>query len=68
MARETTYTDDLSAEAQIDAEELIAGYIYSLSQADVAEDMDEEKAADFGRLILLQVIQRICPDLIEGKE
>lgn len=55
-----SYVETFDADEQISAEEQIAAIIF-----EGADSIDEETAGELGRTILLAVLTRFRPDLIE---
>jgi hypothetical protein len=63
------YNDDLSHEDQVDAEEGIAHIIHAFEYGENAEMRpSEEDCAELGRQILLFVLEKFRPDLVDGGE
>lgn len=58
-----SYNDKLNADDQISAEESIAAHLF-----DNASSISEEEAAELGRSILLLVLRKFRPDLIDGDD
>lgn len=57
-----SYNEKLDADEQISAEESIAAFLY-----ESAPSMSEDQAAELGRNILLLVLRKFRPDLIEDE-
>jgi hypothetical protein len=54
------YSDELSAEDQLDAEEWIAATIFEETDGEV----NEGECQELGQTILLEILSRFRPDLI----
>jgi hypothetical protein len=63
----TTYNDGLDTGHQAYAEQAIAGLILDEFRPRCGEDV-EEACAELGRRILLLVLDRFRPDLVEGDD
>ncbi len=59
MPRKMTYSDAFDEEMQVDAEEMIAAYLFDEHR----EGFNEESAGQAGRDILQMVLQQFRPDL-----